>query len=59
MDRVANETDSGYRARLINLPTIGLTEADKILLSAKIQALAPPQGKLVPIINYLHVVFLV
>lgn len=47
MDRKPHETDADYRERLINLSTKNLTEADKILLAAKISALSPQGNPLI------------
>ena len=44
--RILGETDSEYRARLIDMPIGGLSEAHINLTATRIQALAPKnQGK--------------
>jgi len=39
MDRIVNESDAQYRSRLINMPTVNLSNEDKALLASKIYVL--------------------
>ncbi len=49
------ETDGQYRQRLINLPTGNLSEGDKVVLAARITALAP-QGNSIILFHNLIVI---